>query len=208
MKLLHINSYYGSSLFYKNLYDQQRRSGIDISVYVPVSNDCDTGSLSLGEYTTVSKNHGRFDRAVFQLKHRKIYNDVVGTYDIASFSLVHAHSLFSNGYIAYAVKRHFDVPYITAVRNTDVNVFFKYMVHLRKLGVGILREASRVVFLSTTYRSFVTETYVPSTLRDEILLKSEVIPNGIDDFWLENRGVPKTISGRLRAVDILTVQAG
>ena len=79
---------------------------------------------SLGDYTTISRNHGKYDRVIFHIKHRKIYNDIVKTYDIEKMSLIHAHSLFSNSYIAYKLKRrNFNVPYIVAVRDTDVNVF-------------------------------------------------------------------------------------
>ena len=75
------------------------------------------------------------------------------------------------------------MPYIVAVRNTDVNTFFKYMVHLRGLGVRILRGAQAVVFLSAAYRDTVLRTYVPAALREEIAAKSVCIPNGIDPFW-------------------------
>lgn len=36
-KILHINSYYTASKFYKNLYDKQKEQGLDIDVYVPIS---------------------------------------------------------------------------------------------------------------------------------------------------------------------------
>ena len=39
------------------------------------------------------------------------------------YSLIHAHSLFSNGYIAMRIKQDYGIPYIVAVRNTDVNTF-------------------------------------------------------------------------------------
>lgn len=203
MEILHINSYYSCSSFYRNLYNKQIESGLDIDVYVPVPETFNNSNESLGDYTTISRNHGKYDRVIFHIKHRKIYNDIVKTYDIEKMSLVHAHSLFSNGYIAYKLKEKFNVPYIVAVRNTDVNVFFKYMVHLRKLGIEILKQADKVIFLSETYRSFVFEKYIPKKLQNEIFNKSEIIPNGIDDFWLKNKGTPKTLSGS--KINLLTV---
>jgi glycosyltransferase involved in cell wall biosynthesis len=191
MKILHINSYYSGSNLYKNLYDKQIENGLKIDVYVPVSNNIDTSALSLGEYTTISANHSKYDRMIFHIKHKKIYKDIVTKYEMSEFSVVHAHSLFSNGCIALKMKQDFDVPYIVAVRNTDVNVFFKYMIHLRKLGVEILKEAEKVIFLSNSYRDLVIEKYVPATLRKEIFDKTEIIPNGIADFWFENKGNAK-----------------
>jgi glycosyltransferase involved in cell wall biosynthesis len=191
MKILHINSYYSVSSFYKNLYDKQKESGLNLDVYVPVSTAVDVSDLKLGDYTTISKNHGKYDRLAFHIKHKKIYNDIVKKYEMNDFSIVHAHSLFSNGYIALRVKKDFGIPYVVAVRNTDANAFFKYMIHLRKLGVKILKEAEKVIFLSKTYRDFVVEKYVFAELKKEILNKTEIITNGIDDFWFQNKGAMK-----------------
>lgn len=204
MEILHINSYYSCSSFYRNLYNKQIESGLDIDVYVPVPETFNNSNESLGDYTTISRNHGKYDRVIFHIKHRKIYNDIVKTYDIEKMSLVHAHSLFSNGYIAYKLKEKFNVPYIVAVRNTDVNVFFKYMVHLRKLGIEILKQADKVIFLSKTYRTFVIERYIPDLLKKEIYDKSIIIPNGIDDFWLQNKGTSKSLNNQ-KKMNILTV---
>ena len=204
MEILHINSYYSCSSFYRNLYNKQIESGLDIDVYVPVPETFNNSNESLGDYTTISRNHGKYDRVIFHIKHRKIYNDIVKTYDIEKMSLVHAHSLFSNGYIAYKLKEKFNVPYIVAVRDTDVNVFFKYMVHLRKLGIEILKQADKVIFLSKTYRTFVIERYIPDLLKKEIYDKSIIIPNGIDDFWLQNKGTSNNLN-EPKKINLLTV---
>lgn len=191
MKILHINSYYSGSNLYKNLYDKQKEDGLDIKVYVPIPNNIDATVLTLGEYTTISTNHNKYDRIIFHVKHKKIYKDIVKKYEMSEFSIAHAHSLFSNGYIALRLKKDFNIPYIVAVRNTDVNTFFKYMVHLRKLGVEILAEAQNVIFLSKSYKDLVIEKYVPVNLRKEISDKAQIIPNGIADFWFNNKANSK-----------------
>lgn len=193
MKVLHINSYYSGSGFYRNLYDRQVEMDVNLAVFVPVPTSIDPSIYRLGDYTTVSANHGKYDRILFHLKHRKIYNDILQNYQIRNYSIIHAHSLFSNGYIAMELKKKFGKPYIVAVRNTDVNTFFKKMPHLRKLGVNILKEANKVIFLSESYKEIVFEKYVPNNLKREILNKVEVIPNGIDNFWFENKGIPKNL---------------
>ncbi len=187
MKILHINSYYSSSSFYKNLFDKQIENGLDIDVYVPIPTSLDLTGRDLGSYTTISQNHSKYDRYIFHLKHSKIYQDIITKYNIMDYSIMHAHSLFSNGYIALRIKEEFGLPYIVAVRNTDVNVFFKYMIHLRKLGERILENADRVIFLSKPYRDYVIKQYVSLDLEEEVFNKSSIIPNGIDDFWFENK---------------------
>lgn len=194
MKILHINSYFNGSIFYKNLYDKQMKSGLDINVFVPVSSSFKSSKVDLGSYTITSINHGKFDRVFFYLKHYKIYKDVVKRYKVKEFSLIHAHSLFSNGYIAMKLKKEYELQYIVAVRNTDVNIFFEKMPHLRNLGILIIREAKQVIFLSESYRNLVIERYIPSNLKDEVIKKSHVIPNGIDDFWFRNLGEGKSLS--------------
>lgn len=186
MKILHINSYYSVSRFYKNLYDEQLKSGLDIDVFVPVSFAFRGSEADFGRYTTLSSNHTKYDRLLFHLKHNKIYKDIVRKYDIGKYSIIHAHSLFSNGYIAMKLKQQFGVSYIVAVRNTDVNLFFKQMVHLRKMGIEILENADRVVFLSNSYKDSVIRDYVPKFIKKAILDKSVIIPNGIDEFWFDN----------------------
>jgi glycosyltransferase involved in cell wall biosynthesis len=191
MKILHINSYYGAGSLYKNLYDKQVENGLDIDVFVPVPYSKELAKNDLGDYTMVSTNHGKYDRYIFHLKHYKIYKDVMSKYKIDDYSIIHAHSLFSNGYIAMKLKQQYGVPYIVAVRNTDVNVFFNKMPHLRRLGVKILKEARRIIFLSKSYRDTVIKKYVPDNLKEEIYIKVSIIPNGIDDFWFKNIGIEK-----------------
>ncbi|MER2169816.1 MAG: glycosyltransferase family 4 protein [Psychrobacillus psychrodurans] len=194
MKILHINSYYGGGMLYKNIYDRQVKNDTPIDVYVPTAFSTDLSHLELGDYTTVRKNHHKFDRYLFYVKHQKIYKDLVKNFDIQKYSIVHAHTLFSNGYIALQTKKNFGIPYVVAVRNTDVNQFFKRRVFLRRLGVEILKEAESIIFLSEPYKNIVMETYVPAKDREKIMEKSVVIPNGIDTFWFSNLGKPKILS--------------
>lgn len=203
MKILHINSYYSGSMFYKNLYDYQLRSGIDISVFVPVSSTINDRK-DFGSYTTISKNHNKYDRFIFHLKQNKVYSDIIKKYDIKEFSIIHAHSLFTNGYIALKLKKDLGIPYIVAVRNTDTNIFFRKMIHLRRVGVEILKNADRVIFLSETYREEVIQKYVPENYRKVVYNKSSIVPNGIDDYWFDNIVSQKEVpsSSNLRLLQI------
>ncbi|MGI6614334.1 MAG: glycosyltransferase family 4 protein [Saccharofermentanales bacterium] len=204
MRVLHINSYYSTRSFYKNLFDQQIDEGLDISVYVPVSTSFDSSKMSADSYLVVSPNHTETDRFTYFLKHKKILGDIVEKFDLPSYNLIHAHSLFSNGLIAMWLKQQFSIPYAVAVRSTDVNVFFKKMFHLRRLGVKIMRSADRVIFLSTSHRDEVTDNYIPPSLRRIITDKTIVVPNGIDHFWLNHGGTPRTLDSR-DCIRVLTV---
>ncbi|MDL2206014.1 glycosyltransferase family 4 protein [Eubacteriales bacterium OttesenSCG-928-N13] len=186
MRILHINSYYSTSAFYRELFEQQLALGEQISVFVPVPRGYDAQGRDFGDYTKVCPDHGKYDRLWFPLKHDKIFRDVKHQYDTSEFDVLHAHSLFSNGVIAWRLHRLFGTPYIVAVRDTDVNTFFAKMPHLRKLGQQILRDASRVVFLSKPYRDYALAPYLDVDALREVQEKSEIIPNGIDPFWLQH----------------------
>ena len=94
--------------------------------------------------------------------------------------------------------KKYGIPYIVAVRNTDVNVFFKYFLHLRRRGIKILGDAKAVFFLSDSYKHQVMDKYIPDKYKQQILEKSHVIPNGIDDYWHNNlyyeRNIDHTLS--------------
>lgn len=207
MKVLHINSYYSVNKLYKNLYDKQIEQGIALDVFVPISSQKKQIDNDMGDYTTISVNHCEFDRYIFHMKHHKIYKDIIKTYNINEYSLIHAHSLFSNGYIAMKLKEKYNIPYVVAVRNTDVNVFFKKIFFLKKLGIKILAKADKVIFLSQGYRDFVIDKYVPNYFKDKVLKKTSIIPNGIDDFWINNKGEGKDLQdkSKLRLLYVGTV---
>ena len=55
-----------------------------------------------------------------------------------------------------------------------------------------MQDASCVIFLSPAYREHVLSTYVPTSLQQCIREKSRVIPNGIDDYFLNNLPEPRS----------------
>lgn len=194
MKVLHINSYYSTSRFYKNLYEiQKERENFKTDVFVPVSNYFLESNFNFGEYTIISKNYNKFDRIIFHLKAYKILKDIQKKYDIEKYDILHAHSLFSNGVIAWKLYKKYNIPYVVAVRNTDLNIFFKKMIHLRKLGINILKDSKKIIFLSKSYEENIIKNYIPKKFRKKIQEKSTVIPNGVDNFWIENKNKIKTI---------------
>ena len=187
MRILHINSYYASSKFYKDLFDEEINRGIELKVYIPVENSFKNNDFDYGEYALISRSYFKWERAFFHLKHYKILDDVRKRYVLSEFDLCHAHSWFSNGYIAYKLKKIYGLPYVVAIRNTDVNIFFKYMIHLRRVGKKILKNAERVIFISPKYKEFVLNNLLDDKTKRIIIDKVVVLPNGINSFWIKNK---------------------
>lgn len=190
MKVLHVCSYYITSKLYRNLVENLEDLDIKQDVYIPVNSDDlinkFSGTNNDKTKYIYSKCFNKIDRVSFRLKNKKIYNDLKNKIDLDSINISHAHSLFVNGYVSYKLKKEKNIDYIVAVRNTDVNTFFKKMPHLRKIGVKILENAKQVIFISPRYKKHVIDTYIPEELKKSIEEKSVIIPNGIDKFWFDN----------------------
>lgn len=185
MKVLHINSYYAESKFFKNLYENQINMKLDIAVCIPAEKNYKS-NFFYGEYSKILHCFKKYDRFFFKIKQKKILNEIEQNYNVKNYDILHAHSLFANGYSAMKLKKKYDIPYIVAVRNTDINIFFEKLFYLRKIGIEILKNADKIIFLSESYENMTLEKYIPKYLYNKIKSKSEIIPNGIDEFWFNN----------------------
>lgn len=186
IKVLQICSYYLGTKLYQNLFNSLEKFNIEEDAYVFVDKNHEIKE----EYPSnvyISKCYNKYDRLFFHVKHTKVLNDIKNKMDLGKYDIMHAHSLFSNGYIAYKLNQEYNIPYIVAVRNTDVNVFFDKMIHLRAMGVNILKNAEKIIFISEPYKKYTINKFIPEKHKEEINNKSVVIPNGIDEFWLNNK---------------------
>lgn len=202
MNVLHICSNYTDTQLYQRLIEAEDSYGIKQLIVVPnrYDNAC---SFKVDERALILKCYGKLARIAYRIKQAKIYKAVIQAVEVKNYDLVHAHLLFTNGYCAYKIKKQYGVEYIVAVRNTDVNDFFKHMVHLRSLGLKVLLNAKQIVFISETYKAQVLREYIPNRYKKTIQEKAVVIPNGIDDFWHRNKVSEKQPSSKV--IRVITV---
>lgn len=187
INILHINTNYEVSSIYPNmLYELNNLPNVSGRLYYPSSSKKNISDKNAGfiDKTYCLKKH---DRYFFFRRNKKLLKDVTSIYNFKQYDLVLAYSLFSNGYLAYTLKKKFSIPYIVIVQNTDINFYFKRMLHLRKIGRKILNEAEKVIFISQPYKDMILKKYIKDKDYEMLLSKSEVIPFGIDDFWFENK---------------------
>ena len=185
MKVLHINCNYLTTALHQTMLRHMGRAGVSSTV-LATTYDRSRAVIQPDENVIAAECFNRLDRLCFHYKQSKIIRYIDKTVAVPEFDCIHAHTVFTDGNAAMRLSEKYGLPYIVAVRDTDVNTFFKYMVHLRPLGRRIILGASAVVFLSAAYRSFVLERYFPPEQREELLKKCRVIPNGIDEFWLRH----------------------
>ena len=163
---------------------------VDNTVFVPTHNK-DTAVIQPNDNVCVCECFKKWDRLVFDFKQAKIFNALQKHIDVSQFDVIHAYTVFTDGNCARKLSKKYKIPYVVAVRNTDINVFLKKAPYLRNRCYKILREASAVFFLSDAYKRELFDSFIPRKYRDEIMRKVQVIPNGIDAFWFENQAAPK-----------------
>jgi glycosyltransferase involved in cell wall biosynthesis len=195
MKILHIaNGYIGSKL-YKLFFTQLSKYSTFQSVFIPIRAQSQYGVFNsevkgIKTYYCLVVN-SFFYRLFFNLKIRKEIRLLNSLINVREQQIIHAHSLFSDGAVAYTLYKKFSTPYIVVVRNTDINIFLKYFVHLRLKGKEIVRNAEKIVFLSKWYKTKLLNYY--KEISEIIEQKSVVIPNGIDEFWYSDKPKKKQL---------------
>lgn len=185
MNILHINLNFYESSLYAKFNESLLKHGCNSHVLFPTLRNYE--QTKYPSYLLIKKILNKSDRYFFKRRNKKVVNLIENENIIHKYDLLHAHSLFSNGNIAYTLKKRYGVPYIVAVRNTDINHFFKKRILLRKLGIEILRNAEKIIFISKPYKDLLINKYIPYKFRNEISNKIKVIPNGIDEYWHKNK---------------------
>lgn len=185
MRILHINCNYIGTTLHQLMIEHLDALGYDNQVFVPTY-DKNIAVIKPNNNVYVSECVNKWDRLVFDYKQQKIIKAIEEHYDVASFDLIHAYTLYTDGNVARVLSEKYGIPYVVAVRNTDVNDFLKKMIYLRRRGLKTLLTAKEVFFLSEAYRRQVFEKYLPKKYQEEIKKKTHIIPNGIDEFWFEN----------------------
>lgn len=147
--------------------------------------------IQVGNNVLISYCLKNIDRYIYHYKQKKIFRILKQQLDISNFNCVHAHTLFTDGGVALKIKKTYGIPYIVAIRNTDLNFFLKYLFWLRPYGRKILNEANAIVFLSPVYRERLFDLYLSEEEKSLFLSKSYIIPNGIDSFWLNHEPLYK-----------------
>ena len=197
LKILHINCNYAGTVLHRKMIEQLDRH-TDNTVFCPVR----TGSTYDNRNDSnviIAECFNNRDRYFFFHKQRKVYSTLKEHCDLQQFDIVHAYTLFTDGNVALNIKKEYGIPYVVAIRRTDL-FFFEKRINLRRKGIEILKEAEAVFFLSPKAREELLDKHVPEGLRQEVEDKSRILPNGIDSFWLDNIYRERDLTGTLKRI--------
>lgn len=185
MYILHININYLSSALHQTMMESLADVGVESTVFVPVYDEkCKV--IIPNSNVIVSRCFEKWDRIFYFLKQRKIQKALIKNIEVSNYELLHAYTLFSDGNIAMRLSKKYGIPYIVAIRGTDMKDFFHVKPYLIPHGIKIMKNAERIIFLSRSYKDIMISKYVSEKQKGEIEKKAVVIPNGIDDFWMKN----------------------
>lgn len=189
MKILHISNDFSGSKVHGNLTRALDDIGERQIVYCPIRETRLIGGNQFeGKhiqfiYSICIKSWYKF---VYHYKAAKLYRDLKKHVNLKEIDIIHAHTLFSDGALAYKAHKEFGTKYIVAIRNTDINEFIRLMKHAHGMGRKILLHAERIVFISVGLKNSFEKTRFAQSVLERIQDKIVIQPNGIDDYWHEH----------------------
>lgn len=193
MNILHITNSYGGTEVYTNLYKSIDDKDIVQIVYVPLNanNHDRIGNKPINFQNKESKiiystRLKRYHKIFYGLKIITIVSEIIKTVNLSTIDLIHASTLCFDGAIAYELNKRYRIPYIVAVRNTDVNAYYKKLTWRHGYFTNVLRNASKIVFISPKYKESFLRNQVPIKAIKEVESKIVVIPNGVSQVYLDN----------------------
>ena len=193
MSILHICCNLAGSRVFPQLFEALRAEGHEQIVFVPEKRKADLGkNVPAGVETHSALTVKKSDALFFARKAKRTVPEIEKTVNMGRVTMMHAHTLFTDGSIAYALHVKYNLPYVVTLRYSDIEVIWKYEPHLRPLARRILREAAKVVFLSEASRQKVLGSWLNKQERASIEEKTAIIPNGIAPEWLD--GAPREAS--------------
>jgi glycosyltransferase involved in cell wall biosynthesis len=208
LHVLHISNDFGGTEVYRNLYQHLDNLGVKQTVFVPVNPRVKS---SIGNHDFEFKTEGSkiiystsqrwYHRYLYERKISGVVEDLLRLVDLDDVSIIHTGTLCMTGAVAFEVSKRFNKPYIVAVRDTDINTYFKHMWWKRSYFYSILLKAHEVVFISPQYKKNCLEIHFKKVVSEKIEAKTRVIPNGIDSYYLQNRKlVPKILNKSINII--------
>lgn len=189
MKVLHICNDFCYSKVHSNLYKELASIGIEQTVFTFYGGEDRDGRNGFEAVGTniVYKNILRpYHRFLYHNKIKTVAETLMTAVQPQEYDLCHAISVFTNGPLAYKLKQDYGIPYVVAVRNTDINAFLNIAPHTWPLGLKVLLNADRIIFISPALKDSFCKHPVIKMVLNRIEPKFILQPNGIDDYWINN----------------------
>ena len=189
MKVLHICNDYCGSKVHSNLFCHLDNIGVKQLIFTYYRGNDKTGKNQFEAKNTEFVYSGilkPLHRIFYHKKIKTVYRDLLEHIQPSDFSLCNATTLFSDGAIAYKLYKDYGIPYIVTVRKTDISEFLTVAPHTWSMGLRVLKNATKIIFISKAPMENFCKHFVIKTILNKIKSKFLLQPNGIDNYWLEH----------------------
>ena len=188
LHILHLANDFSGSRVYNQLVRAIDQRGVQQTIFTTIRSVDEKGKNAVdfatdGSTIYYSDNWCPWHRAFFRLKAVSNYKNLLRLVDFKTITHVHAHTLFSDGVLALKLKRDYGIPYTATIRNADINVFMRFMVHTWSVGKSVIQNADKVICISPAHIKSVQQWRACSSDFSDKVIN---IPNGINSYWLEN----------------------
>lgn len=210
MKVLHIcNDYFGGP-FYNEIFGEMELNGISNTVLVFIRKD----QIKLYTRELSQKNSSELivipldyvlsfiGRLFPSLRNVYVWKVLKKLGVNIEFDLLHAHTIYSNGSLAYYIHNRLGTPYVLSARNTDINTVLKYFQYQTGFVKKVLIRSSNVFSPAPSYVDKLKSILFDKS--KELLPALNVIPNPVGEFWISNIGYPKVLPNK-KSLNVLFV---
>ena len=144
--ILHICCNLAGSTVFPQMFEALRDEGLEQIVFVPEKRRRDIGKNQPdGVDTIAALTVKKTDAIFFSRKAKRSVPAIEKAIDLTGVTLMHAHTLFTDGSIALALHKKYNIPYVVTLRYSDIEAIWKYEPHLHGLAREILKKAHKVL---------------------------------------------------------------
>ena len=189
MHILHIPNDFIATKVHVSLFKELAAHGVKQTIYCPIRHTSLMGSNAFESdgtdivYDLVIKPYHRY---FYHIKRRDVFRSLQEKVSLKDIDLCHAATLLTDGGLAYMIYRKYHIPYLVAVRNTDINSFLDRAPNTWLAARSILRHANKIMFISQALMDKFSNHKVIKPILPEIKDRMVLIPNGIDNYFLDH----------------------
>lgn len=193
LKVLHICVGFENRL-YDQLFSRLSNNEIDQFVFFPRrlgTNKVDFSNYKYNGYAPLI--HKKWFRFAYPVKIKRYINSIeqkfkVSKQEFKQYKIIHAHTLFADGAVAYNLSKKHKLKYIVALRYADEE-YLQKMPFLKNYGKRLIENAEQIICISPHLKNKFIKIYAKQIPKLEEKIK--IIPNGIDEVFLESKSKPK-----------------
>lgn len=189
MKVLQIANDFCNTKVHMNLFKSLDEIGVSQTIFNPVRFEEKIGKNKFeAQRTEFIYRHvvKPWHKYTYHIKARTVYKVMLKSVNVMDYDMTHASTLFTDGILSYKLFRDYHIPYIVAVRNTDINGFMDKAPHTWIYGYRVLLNAEKIIFISKALHDKFCHHRIIKPILSKIAHKIIIKPNGIEDCFIHN----------------------